>query len=575
MQSKTPKFDVKIEEILNSLVPHTRTCGDCKKDFDIASEDITFYKMFRVPPPKLCPDCRHRRRLSFVNYSNIYKRKCDVPGHTESMLSLVAPVIPWITYDYDTYYSDQWDPISYGKDIDLDKPFFDQYLEILKVIPQPGVKRGVNCINSDFCFHGESLRDGYYVFGGRRSENILYSASIYDSKNIIDSYFLRDVDTGYSNVTTSDCYKCFFAYFSSNCIDCSFVYDCRNCQNCFGCVNLRNKNYCWFNEQLTKEEYFKRLSEVDLGSRKVMKEYQEKFWNFVKENPIRAVRNYQSVNVSGNDIKRSKDCHNVFQTEDSENVRHSSFAIFKMKDSMDVGFSGRAERNYEAQNTSAHSSNMKFAYNAKESKDCEYVMTCKNCSDCFGCVGLNNASYMIFNKKYSSEAYWEKLDEVKINMLENGEYGEFFPMSFSPLAYNSSMANLLYPMTEDEAKARNLYWQPEINTDLKDLKSISANELPDNVKDVTDDVCDLVIIGETSNKPFRFIKREIDFYKRYNIALPSDTPYQRIIDRFKILDNFKTYQENCFSCGTEILSSHKKTDGYKPYCEDCYQKEIL
>ncbi len=575
MSSKTPKFDAKIDEILNSLVPHTRACGDCNQNFKIESEDITFFKMFRVPPPKLCPDCRQRRRLAFVNYSNIYKRQCNVLNHTESMLSLVAPVMPWITYDYDTYYSDSWNPASYGQDFNLNKSFFSQYLEILKVIPQPGVKRGANCINSDFCFHGESLRDGYYVFGGRRSENILYSASIYDSKSVLDSYFLRDVDTAYNNITTSDCYKCFFTYFSSNCIDCTLVYDCRNCQNCFGCVNLRNKSYCWFNEQLSKEEYFKKLSEVDLGSRKILTQYQEKFWNLVKENPIRAVRNYQSVNVSGNDIKRSKDCYNVFQTEDSENVRHSSFVIFKIKDSMDTSFSGRAERSYETQSTSANSSNVKFSYNLKESVDCEYSMTCKNCSNCFGCIGVNNASYMIFNKKYSPEEYWRVVDEIKTTMIENGEYGEFFPMSFSPVAYNSSMANLVYPLTEDETRKRGLYWQEETNTDIKDLKSILASDLPDNIKDVTDNIFDTVVVGEVSKKLFRFTKREIDFYKKHNIALPSDTPYQRIIDRFKILDNFKIYQESCFSCKKDISSSHRKSDGYKPFCEQCYQREIL
>ncbi len=575
MPSKTPQFDALINKILEELHPHSAVCLACKNSFEIEKEDIVFLKMLRVPVPKLCPSCRQRRRLSFTNYSNIYKRKCDVPEHSEMMISLVAPVMPWITYDYNTYYSDNWDPISYGIDVKNSTSFFEQFLDLLKVVPQPGVLRGKNSVNSDFCFYGESLRDGYYVFGGRRSENVLFSSSVYDSKNIMDSYFIRDVDTAYSNITTSDCYKCFFAYFSANCIDCDFIFDCRNCQNCFGCVNLRNKNYCWENVQLSKEEYFKRRASVDLGSRAVNKESQENFWNFVKENPIRAVRNYQSINVTGNDIKRSKNCQNVFQTEDSENVRYASFVVFKVKDSMDVGFSGRAERNYEAQNTSANSSNVKFACSVKESVDCEFLISCKNCQNCFGCVGLRNASYCIFNKQYEPKRYYEVLDQLKKEMLERDEYGEFFPMSFAPYAYNSSMANIIYPMEEVEAKKRGLFWQPDYKVDTGIKKTIRASELPENIKDVNNNICDIAIIGEFSGKPFRFIEREIEFYKRHNIALPSDTPHQRIIDRFKIMSNFKIYQENCFSCGKQIESSYRKADGYRPHCEECYQREVL
>jgi hypothetical protein len=574
-ESKTPKFDALIDEILSGHVPHNRVCADCKKEFKIEEGDINFLKIFRVPAPKCCPTCRERRRLAFANYSNIYKRKCDAPGHTDTMISLVAPVMPWVTYDHDKYYSDSWDPISYGTEVDQKASFFNQFLGLLKRIPQPGVRRGKNCINSDFCFYGESLKDGYYAFGGRRSENILFSAAVYDSKNIMDSYFVRDVDTGFNNVTTSDCYKCFFAYFSSNCLDSEFIYDCRNCQNCFGCVNLRNKKYCWFNEQLTKEEYEKRRAQIDLGSRKITKEYQKKFWDLVKENPIRAVRNFQSVDVSGNDIKRSKNCQNAFQTEDSENVRYTAFVVFKLKDSMDIGFSGRAEKNYEASNTSTNSSNVKFAYAVKESSDSEFLISCNNCHDCFGCIGLRNKSYCIFNKQYEPEEYYKVLDEIKSKMLENVEYGEFFPMSFAPIAYNSSLANILYPMTEGEAQKRGLYWQPEIKVETGDIKIIKASELSDNIKDITDEIYNVAIIGEVSGKPFRLVKQEVDYYKRYNLALPSDTPHQRIIDRFEIVSNFRLYDESCFNCKKKIKSAHKTSSGYKPYCEECYLKVVV
>ena len=572
--SKTPQFDAKLDEILNTLVPHSRVCGACATEFTLEIGDVEHLKMLRVPPPTLCPSCRNRRRLSYANYSNIYKRKCDAPGHDHIMIAIIPPIMPWVAYDYEAYYGDAWDPFSYGISASASEPFFGEFYKVLKNIPHSGIRRGADSPNSDFSFYGKHMKDCYYVFGGRRSEDIMFGSSIYDSKHAVDAYFLRNVEISYENISTSECYKCFYAYFSSNSIDCEFIYDCRNCQNCFGCTNLRNKNYCWFNEQLSKSEYEKRRASVYLGDRVENKKQKELFWNFVRENPIRAVRVFQSVNVSGNDIKESNNCYDVFQTENSDNVRHAYFAIMNMKDSMDVNYGGHAERLYETQNV-ATSANVKFSFGVKESNNCEFMMATTNCSNCFGCVGINYASYCIFNTHYEPDVYWQKLDEIKTAMLERGEYGEYFPIGFGPCAYNSSLANIIYPMTESEVKNIGGYWQPDMEVDTSSIQTLSINELPENINDVPDSICSSAIIGELSGKPFRLVPREVAFYKRYHIALPTDTPHQRMLDRYKILNNFRVGHDVCFSCGKDILSAHRTTDGYKPYCASCYQRDFL
>ena len=574
-ESKTPKFDAELDKILNELVPHLKTCSDCKKEFKIELEDIDFYKLFRVPPSKLCPDCRQKNRLAFANYSNIYKRKCDVPGHEDIMISYVAPVMPWITYDYETYYSDKWDPLSYYKEIDNSKSFLEQYLNLLKIVPIAGVRRGANSINCDFSFYGKNMKDCYYLFGGRKSEDVMFSASIYDSKHIVDSYFLLQVEGAYQNIITSDCFKNKYAYFSTNCIECNFIFDCRNCQNCFGCVNLRNKNYCFFNEQLSKEGYTNRIKSIDLGSRKVTEEYQKMFWSLVKENPIRATRILKSENCVGNDIKESKNLYNVYQADNCENVRYSAFAVMSLRDSMDVNHSGGGGgRLYFCQNVGTKSSDVKFSFSTKESSNCEYMIFSNNCHNCFGCSGIKNVSYAILNKQYTPEEYWSKLDEIKTSMLLDKSYGEFFPMNFSPVAYNSSFANVMYPMSEKEANRLNLFWQPDTNPESKNLERVEADNIDDNISNIDNTICDLAIIGKKSQKPFRIIQRELDFYKQNKIPVPKDTPYQRMLDRFKILNNFKIYDEYCDKCNYPIKSAYRKIDGYKPYCEKCYMKEI-
>ena len=68
--------------------------------------------------------------------------------------------------------------------------------------------------------------------------------------------------------------------------------------------------------------------------------------------------------------------------------------------------------------------------------------------------------------------------------------------------------------------------------------------------------------------------KPLDFYKQNKIPIPIDTPYQRMLDRFKILNNFQTFDENCNLCNTLIKSAYRKTESYKPYCEKCYKKTI-
>jgi len=581
MLSKTPQFDALLDVILEKLVPHMKECRQrdisqyCEGSFAIEADDIDFYKMLRVPPPTLCPTCRHQRRLAFSNYSHIYKRKCDVSGHREMMISAVAPVMPWITYDYDTYYSDVWDPRDYARDALPNDSFFSQFLELEKVVPQPGVRRGADSPNSDYSFYGKHMKDCYYVFGGRRNEDIMYGSSIYDCTHVVDAYYIRHIDVGYEHVGTHQMSKCFHAYFSSNCVECDFVYDCRNCQNCFGCANLRNKNYCWFNEQLSKEEYQKRRKEIDLGSQATKLEYQKKFWNFVRSQPVCATRVLQSVDVTGNDVRSSKNCHHVTQVEDGQNLKYCHFAIAGMVNSYDMGFGGKAENIYDCQNTGTSSMNVRFSFAVKETTESDYLISCSNCTHCFGCIGLKNASYMIFNKQYTEEEYFKKVDEIKSAMLAREEYGEFFPMSFSCYAYNSSLAQFLFPMEKSEVLAQTLYFQDETDVDLSNLQILNPNDLPDAIEDFTEEMCSKAIIGEDSGKPYRITTRELEFYKRYKIALPLDTPLERTKRRFALLNNFRIEKDHCASCGKEIDSAYRSSDGWRPYCESCYQIEIL
>ena len=69
-------------------------------------------------------------------------------------------------------------------------------------------------------------------------------------------------------------------------------------------------------------------------------------------------------------------------------------------------------------------------------------MDCYDCENCFGCLGLRKKKFHIYNRSYSEEAYWKRVDEIKCAMLDRGEYGMFFPAEISQGGYQFSMGEM-------------------------------------------------------------------------------------------------------------------------------------
>ena len=103
-----------------------KNCQNCKKDFVIEPDDFGFYEKIKVPPPTFCPECRLLRRMIATNERVLYKRKCDLTG--KDIFSMYDEKATFPVYETDAWYSDAWDPYSYGMDYDENRPFFDQFL---------------------------------------------------------------------------------------------------------------------------------------------------------------------------------------------------------------------------------------------------------------------------------------------------------------------------------------------------------------------------------------------------------------------------------------------------------------
>lgn len=579
MENKTPKFDALLDKILEDLVPHQRVCKwngvhkYCEGEFDITKEDIEFLKMLRVPAPNYCPTCRRMNRFAFVNSINLYKRDNNAPGKGNKIISFVPPVSPLIVYDLDSYIKN-FDSNTYGVFYDYSKSFLNQFFDLRLKVPQPAIIRDPSSINSEYSINGRNLKNGYYVSGGWNSENLWYCNLATDSRNVMDAFSVHFIENSYELVSCEKCYNSRYLYFSDNCVDSNFLYDCNNCTDCFGCVNLRNKSNCIFNVQYTRDEYKKQISEVNLKSRKSVKEISEEFWKFVKSQPARAERHERTVDVSGTNISDSKDCHDVFDTVKSTHVFHCGNVVAN-HDSMDAAVSGGSERLYSTIAVGSKSSNVKFSFASKFITESEFLINCRNINNCFACVGLDNKNYCIFNRQYEKEEYFKELDKIKSSMLEKGEYGDFLPLYFSTFSYNGSTADFTFSLNKNEVEKIGGLWQSETESNAGNMDLIESENIPDNIIDVDDSILTKALVCRETGKPFRITESELEFYRVHGIPLPDIHQIKRIKDRYKYLGNYRMENSVCNMCEKSIITMYDKKDGWNLYCDECYKREIL
>src|SRR3989338_8172321 len=139
----------------------TKTCQNCHNNFTIEPEDFKFYEKMQVPPPTFCPECRLQRRSMFRNERKLFWAKSAKSG--KEILSLYPPESGFVIYDEKEWWSDDWDPMEYGKDYDFSRPFFEQFFELSKITPRYS-RDVMNMVNSNYSANASDLKNSYLLF---------------------------------------------------------------------------------------------------------------------------------------------------------------------------------------------------------------------------------------------------------------------------------------------------------------------------------------------------------------------------------------------------------------------------
>ena len=314
-----------------------------------------------------------------------------------------------------------------------------------------------------------------------------------------------------------------------------------------------------------------------------LKEKAKEVWLSV---PHRAIDTTKSVNSWGNVISESKNAKNCWYGDEIEDSKHLYIAGW-VKDSYDCSCFGYGELCYEI----AHSVGF---YNSKfsmfgigggradkiSSSNLEYCYEVLTSHNCFGCVGLKNAEYCILNKQYTKEEYFKMVEKIKKQMNEMPyidkkgrvyKYGESFPLEISLFGYNETAAQDYFPLTKEQAQDLGYSWS-DYESSIK--YQLSDYQIPDDIRDVKDDILNKILKCEVTGKAYKIIPMELEFYRRIGLPIPRRSPLQRHRDRLAQLPPRKLYKRKCAKCGKEILTTYAPDRPEIVYCEECYKREV-
>lgn len=577
----------------------TRTCGNCGNRFTIEPDDFAFYEKIQVPPPTFCPECRLVRRLLFRNERDYYKRSCDLCGR--STISVYPADFPTPVYCVKCWWSDRWDPTSYGRDYDPSRPFREQVRELFVAVPVIAMQNddGIGSVNCPYTYDFAFGKNCYMTQVSWEIENVMYSWGEGQAKDLSDCYFATSCNLCYEVMNSRDCYGCAFCDFCFSCQGCFFGYDLRGCSDCILSVGLRNKRYCIWNVQYSKEEYEKKKAELHLERRENLVRLAREFREFTLRCPRRYAQLFKSTASTGEALyncKAARDCFYFKELEDSRYMMMGDGG----KGNYDCNNTGRPTMCYECVTPDNSYGNLGAVFCWKCTQ-AEYSNNCHSCQYVLGSSALRQTQYAILNKRYDKETFGKVRDEIRQEMLAAGHWGEFFPASMSPHAYNETPAQDWVPLTREEAIARGFRWKEKQAREY--AITISPEQIPQTIGEVSDAILEEALgcrnRGDAARRcttAFKIVLPELQFYRAMHLPLPDACHNCRYHERLSRRNLAKLYHRECTCAGAQssngayantVSHFHGSTQcpnefetSYAPdrpeivYCEACYNAEV-
>ncbi|HBL39952.1 TPA: hypothetical protein DDZ10_04800 [Candidatus Uhrbacteria bacterium] len=167
-------------------------------------------------------------------------------------------------------------------------------------------------------------------------------------------------------------------------------------------------------------------------------------------------------------------------------------------------------------------------------------------------------------------------------MLDDGTYGEFMPVSWSPTRFMDSGATLFFFAEEKDAVALAASTYPAESSGACGEDRVSADQLrktqdiPDCLNDpALDEWIGKPVYDEGIERRFTFLPREIKFYRAMKIAPPNRHFIARVRDLGYRANSGAFMEASCEKCGKQLtVSKNKIFPNRRIYCREDYLKFI-
>lgn len=570
------------------------TCKQCNQPFAIAPEDKAILQKLEVSDPQLCSLCSLQRRLAWRNERHLYWRQCELCQ--KKILAMYAPSSWARVYCRECWFSDNWDPFSYGRLYDPTKPFMEQMLALLRDIPHYNLWQIGNNENAEYTNMVLSARNCYLAFSCLESEGIVYGKNTDYSKDCVDCYNIFKGELLYECVDVRESYRSAYLTRATKCTDSYLCRDCHDVSNCFGCVNLKHKQYYWFNKPVGRQEYERRLK-ATLGKRAALEEEQKKFEEFSLGQPVEFAIIRASEGATGDYIYNCKDARNSFDVYNDDNIGEV-FRVYEAKDVFRLSYTKEVQLAYEYISGPSFM-NIIASTNCSDVSSGAYCFECYNSDNLLGCSGLRKKKFCILNKEYPEAEYHKLRGQIVDKMRQEGEFGEFFPAKQTFHAYNHTIAYEYFPLPKGEVQARGWRWDDE-QGGTRGKETIKPSALTDTIDNVPDTIAKEILACAACEMNYRIQTKELQLLRSLGLPLPLQCQECRFGRRLK-LHNFPPLHQRQCMCGRSghawhaghcsntfettyppagalSVSDWRAGSPERPeivYCNPCYNAEIM
>jgi hypothetical protein len=531
--------------------------------------------------PTDTPVDRFKHLGAFWPMWNLHQRKCGHSG--KAIVSVFRPDCPYPVWHRDAWFAEADPPQA---EFDPGRPFFEQAWELFQSCPIPHAfqSHNQNCEYTDDWYYSKNC---YLCHSGQNNEDCRYC---YGCDSITD---LQGAVFSFNSEVCADlinCSKCFGSFYLLNCKnvhDCGFLYDCRDCSDCLFCSNLRNKKYCFGNEQLSREEFEAKKAEWDFGSQKVWEHAKDYFADMMQGMAWhRAQQIDHSENSSGNYVHHSKDCENCYMLSYHENCANVCFSGPQAKTALDCLGTVGAELTYMC-SLPVYCYEARRCFSVSHCRFVEYSAYMQNCQYCFGCCGLVNRKFCVFNKQYEEAEYHELVARIKAHMQQPAdgksglcEWDRFFPGYFAPNPYAESYSGFHFPLTGGAGgEITKQGYRDAEPLEKADVKTAEVSKIPDSLAELTPEkeawLMAQVFWDEEYARPFQIQAADITFARRLEIALPRVYYVNRMQGNFRWMPLIGQLRDGvCAKSGVALRTNWPAEYDGRILCEEEYLKIV-